>query len=64
MLIRLRALCDVHLRLSVDHIGAKLVKSLEVCKVHNAVLDTVNLIRFEVVPKVGMQLSPYRSITV
>ena len=64
MLIRLRALCDVHLRLCLDHFTNKVVKSLEVCKVHNAVLDNVNVIRFEVVPGAGMQVSPYRSVTV
>ena len=39
-LVRLRALCDVHFRLSVDKFALRLLKSLEVCKVHNAELDT------------------------
>ena len=35
-LCRLRALCDVHFRLSVEKFELRLLKSLEVCKVRNA----------------------------
>ena len=64
LMIRIAALCDAHLRLSVQHIAARLVKTLEVCKVHNAVLDTSNTIKFEVLSGKGMRISPFRSVNI
>ena len=64
MMIRISALCDAFLRLSVEHIAMRLVKTLEVCKVHNAVLDTSNTIRFEVLAGKGMQISPFRRVNI
>ena len=57
-LVRLRSLCDAHLRTCVEKTGAKLLKSLEVCKVHNAELDTGNVATFEVQPGIGIRISP------
>ena len=50
--------------LRIEHVAAKLVKTLEICKVHNSFLDTTNLIRFEVVGGKGMQISPFHTFSV
>ena len=60
MLIRLRALCDAHLSLRVERVGAKLAKMLEVYKIHNAMLSTGNVVSFEVEPGIGMRVIPIR----
>ena len=57
-LVRLGALCDVQLRMGVEKVGAKLVKSLEVCKVHNAELGTGSIVPFDIEPGLGMRISP------
>ena len=64
MLNRIRGLCDVHLKLCLDRIGAKLVKTLEVNKIHNAELDTGSIICFEVLPGLGMRLSPIVKVSI
>ncbi len=58
MLIRLRSLCDAHLNLSVENIGAKQMRVMEVSKVHNADQSTGNLVSFEVEPGLGMKIIP------
>lgn len=58
ILVRLRALCDVHFRMSVEKFGQKLLKSLEVAKVHNAELDTGKIVNFDIKPGFGIQISP------
>lgn len=58
MLIRLRSLCDAHLRLKVEEIGERLVKSLEVAKIRGAEKSTGNVISFEVEPNLGMRIVP------
>ena len=63
-LVRLRALCDVHFRLSVEKFGLRLLKTLEVCKVHNAELDTGKIVNFDVKPGFGIQISPMNRATV
>ena len=60
MLIRLRSLCDAHLSLRVEKSGAKLLKTLEVHKIHNAELLTGNIVGFEVEPKAGIRIVPIR----
>jgi len=62
LLIRLGALCDTHLRLSVEKVGAKLVKSLEVCKIRNAQVITGNIVNFDVVPGLGIRVSPISKV--
>jgi len=64
VLVRLRALCDVHFRLSVEKFGQKLLKTLEVCKVHNAELDTGKIVNFDVKPGFGIQISPMNRATI
>ena len=61
-LIRLRALCDADLNLTVENVGRRLVKVLEVRKLHGAVLNTDNVLNFEVVPQLGMRV--VRTITI
>ena len=63
-LVRLRALCDVHFRLNVEKFGQKLLKTLEVCKVHNAELDTGKIVNFDVKPGFGIQISPMNRATI
>ena len=62
--IRLAAICDAHLKVSVEHIASRLVKTLEVCKVHNSVLDSVNMVKFEVTAGKGMRMSPFRRVNI
>ena len=63
-LVRLRALSDVHFRLSVEKLGQKLLKTLEVCKVHGAELDTGKVVNFDVKPGFGIQISPMNRATI
>ncbi|PKB63539.1 MAG: hypothetical protein BZY80_06875 [SAR202 cluster bacterium Io17-Chloro-G2] len=58
LLIRLGALCDTHLRLNVEKVGAKLVKSLDVCKIRNAKVVTGDIVNFDVEPGFGIRVSP------
>ena len=58
MLIRVRSLCDAHFRLKVKQVGEKLVKSLEVAKVHRAERTTGNIVSFEVEPALGIKMIP------
>ncbi len=58
LMIRLRSACDAHLRLMIEKIGDKLVKTLEVAKVRGAAQTTGNVITFEVEPEVGMKIMP------
>ena len=63
-LVRLRALCDVHFRLGVEKFAQRLLKTLEVCKVHNAELDTGKIVTFDVKPGFGIQISPMNRATI
>ena len=63
-LVRLRALSDAHFRLSVEKFGQKLLKTLEVCKVQNAELDTGKIVNFDVKPGFGIQISPMNRATI
>jgi flagellar protein FlaH len=58
VLVRLRSASDAHLRLMIEKIGDKLVKTLEVAKVRGAAQTTGNVITFEVEPEVGMKIMP------
>jgi len=61
ILIRLRSACDAHLKLTLEKIGDKLVKTLEVAKVRGAIDNTGNIVTFEVEPEIGMKIMPLRS---
>jgi flagellar protein FlaH len=58
MFMRIRSLCDAHLRLRVEEMGEKLVKVLEVAKVRGAAKTTGNIISFDVEPGLGMKIIP------
>ena len=64
LLNQLRALCDAHFSLSVQNVGNKLVKVLEVRKVHSAELVTDNVFKFDVVPGIGMRVNTTTKIAV
>ena len=63
-LIRLRALCDADLNLTVENVGSRLVKVMEVRKLHGAELNTDNVFNFEVVPGIGIRLLMISTIKV
>ena len=58
MFIRLRSICDAHMRLRVEEVGDQLVKALEVAKIRGAQKSTGNIISFEVEPNLGMRIVP------
>ena len=58
MFIRLRSICDAHMRLRVEEVGAQLVKALEVAKIRGAEKSTGNVISFDVEPNLGMRIVP------
>lgn len=58
LLIRVRSLCDAHLRMRVEEAGERLVKVLEVAKVRNAERATGNIVSFDVEPGLGMNIIP------
>ncbi len=58
MFIRLRSICDAHMRLKVEEVGDQLVKALEVAKIRGAEKSTGNVISFEVEPNLGMRIVP------
>jgi flagellar protein FlaH len=58
MFVRIRSLCDAHLRLRVEEMGDTLVKVLEVAKVRGAAKTTGNIITFDVEPGLGMKIVP------
>ncbi|MBI2910848.1 MAG: flagellar accessory protein FlaH [Chloroflexi bacterium] len=58
-LVRLSSLCDAHLRLRIEQIGAQLMKVMEVAKVRGAQKTTGNIISFEVEPNWGMRIIPF-----
>ena len=58
MLIRVRSLCDAHLKLRLEEVGERLVKMLEVSKVRNAERTTGNIISFEGELGLGMRIVP------
>ena len=64
MFIRLASLCDAYLSLRVENSGAKLVKMLEVHKIHNAEQLTGNVVGFEVQPGAGIRIVPIRKAQV
>ncbi len=59
MLVRLRALCDAHISLRVESVGAKQARVMEVFKIHNSEGMTDNVVYFKVEPRVGMRMLPF-----
>lgn len=58
VLTRTRSLCDAHLRLKLEAVGDRLVKTLEVLKVRGADRTTGDVVSFEIEPKIGMRPIP------
>ncbi len=58
LLARMRSICDAHIRLRVEEVGEKLMKTLEVCKVRGATKITGNIVNFDVEPHVGIRIIP------
>jgi len=58
MFIRIRSICDAHLRLRIEEVGDQLVKVLEGAKVRGAEKTTGNIVSFEVEPGMGMRIVP------
>jgi len=58
LLMRMRSLCDAHLRLRVEEVGTQLMKALEVCKVRGATKATGNIVNFDIEPHVGIRIIP------
>jgi archaeal flagellar protein FlaH len=58
-MVRIGAMCDAHLKLRIETMGAKLVKILEVSKVRGAVMKTGNIVSFDVEPNWGIRIIPY-----
>jgi flagellar protein FlaH len=61
MFIRMRSLCDAHLKLRVQEVGDQLMKVLEVAKVRGAEKSTGNIVNFDVEPGLGMRIIPVSS---
>jgi flagellar protein FlaH len=58
LLMRIRSICDAHLRLRVEEVGEKLVKALEVCKIRGAAKVTGNIVNFDIEPHIGIRIIP------
>ncbi len=59
LLVRISSMCDAHLRMSVDNIGEKLMKVLEVSKIRGAQQSTGNVVSFDIEPNWGMRIIPF-----
>ena len=56
MLARTRSLCDARFRLKLEQMGDRLVKILEVLKVHGAERPTGDIVSFDIEPKAGIRI--------
>lgn len=61
MFMRMRSLCDGHLRLRTEQVKDMLIKVLEVAKVRGAEQTTGNVVNFAIEPGVGMKIIPISS---
>ena len=58
MLARTRSLCDARFRLKLEQMGDRLVKIMEVLKIHGAERPTGDVVSFDIEPKLGMKIIP------
>ena len=58
MMTRVKSICDGHLRLRIEEVGDRLVKTMEVAKIRGAKRTTGNIIAFEVEPDFGLRIIP------
>lgn len=61
MFMRIRSLCDAHLKLRTEEMRDQLMKVLEVAKVRGAEKTTGNIVNFDVEPGLGMRIIPVSS---
>jgi flagellar protein FlaH len=61
MFMRIRSMCDAHLKLRTEEMRDQLMKVLEVAKVRGAEKTTGNIISFDVEPGLGMRIIPVSS---
>ena len=59
MAIRISSMCDAHFKLTIENVGDKLMKTLEVCKIRGANASTGNIISFDIEPGIGMRIIPF-----
>ena len=59
MLVRISSMSDAHIRMSIETMGDKLMKILEVSKVRGAQQTTGNVITFDVEPGWGIKVLPF-----
>ena len=64
VLNRLQVMCDAHISLVADKVGAKLVKMLEVRKLRNAELRVGNTINFDIESGEGLRIVPGAKVKV
>ena len=58
ILARSRSVCDTHLRLRLEDLGDRMIRSMEVLKVRGAEKSTGEIVSFEIEPKAGMRIIP------
>ena len=61
MFMRIRSLCDAHLKLRTEEVRDQVIKVLEVAKVRGAEKTTGNIVTFDVEPGLGMRIIPMSS---
>ena len=59
ILVRISSMCDAHLRLTLDKMGEKLLKVMEVAKIRGAAQSTGNITSFDILPGLGMKIIPF-----
>ena len=59
MLVRISSMCDAHFKFTLESMGEKLIKTLEVAKVRGAQLGTGNIVSFDIEPGWGMRIIPF-----
>ncbi len=64
LLIRIRAMTDTHLSLSIREVTGQLLKTLQVLKIRGASKSTGDVITFEVEPGFGIKVLPYTQVKV
>ncbi|MDF2954559.1 MAG: Archaellum biogenesis ATPase ArlH/FlaH [Candidatus Alkanophagales archaeon MCA70_species_2] len=58
LLVRIRSICDGHIRLRIEEVGTQLMKTMEVAKMRGADRTTGNIISFDVEPGFGLRIIP------
>jgi len=58
LLIRIRSLCDALIRLRMEEVGDKMIKTMEVAKIRGANKKTGNIVSFDIEPGWGLRIIP------